>query len=366
MIVFYRDEYSILFSVFCMVQNNMWGYINSMDVRVLLMILIVVMLVVCVLVYYMHRTRDAEHFDSRLDGTTREQCGMACTKILGCAAFGYDDTKKLCYLSKDPIFTRPDTKVFAQYYKVDMPRCNKLYAIDDPLYNSRDNLLRNATFTCKAAENGPDYIKTYMNKELTLDTIDDVNKLKLEPYTFVDIDWADGAGDMNTPNARTSVIDLGKNMNLVTNPTRATSVNVMKEYDAEILGQYLYPHECVSNISQKDCLKECLDNPYCAGTEWNPYMLAPIADADLSDPAQVNKYVVKSGVCCPKRVLSKAIPRTDAHKYGHMYVKQNVVKSDIPSDAVIVTYASSDAAQPDANPVFDPHSSFKFNDFRVQ
>ena len=119
-----------------------------------------IMILIIIIIFCMHiKQNNGEAFDARVEGTTKTQCGTVCTKTLGCAGFAHDDNNKYCYLSRDAIYFSPvktakadETKVFAQFYNRDMPRCNKLYMIDDPLYNSRNNLLRNLTYICKEKE----------------------------------------------------------------------------------------------------------------------------------------------------------------------------------------------------------------------
>jgi hypothetical protein len=224
----------------------------------------------------------------------------------------------------------PDKKPFAQFYTRELPRCNKLYTINDPLYNSRNNLLRNATYLCKESENGIEKTKLYMNREIPFDDVTKLNQVKLDTYSFENIGWDENYSDINEIKPITMTIDINKNLHLITNPTKSNSINIMKEYNNEFLGQYLYPHKCSSNITQNACLKQCLDDKLCVGTEWNPTLMTKVGEP--------NKYIIESGVCCPKRIITNSIPRRTEHKHGHFYIKENVIKNNISSDAILTDY----------------------------
>lgn len=276
-----------------------------MNITILILILIIIFVHVVI-----SRYLQPELFDSGVSSSSQTQCGTICSKTLGCAGFAYDIDNNICYLSKNKIDDSPIKKeapksnqVFAQFYKNTMPRCNKLYVIDDSLYNSNNNLIRNITYTCKDSESGNEYNKIYNISEKKIDDITNLNKLKFDPYTFVEIDW-------------NKMIDLNKNLHLVTNPTKSNSTLVMKEYDDEYLGQYLYPHKCVSGIKQKDCLSQCLNNKECVGTDWNPMILTQIGNE--------NKYTIEKNVCCPKRIIKEKRKRTSKNESGHFYLKEYI------------------------------------------
>jgi hypothetical protein len=166
-----------------------------------------IILLVIVLFY----KNNNESFDARIEGSTKVQCGTICSKVLGCSGFAYDADNKNCYLARDKIIYSPARRerprhlnVFAEFYKKDMPRCNKLYVINDPLYNSRNNLLRNITYTCQDFEEGPATNKIYNGEEIPIDDVTKINQLSPKPYTFEKIKWED-------------VINLDKNLELVIN-----------------------------------------------------------------------------------------------------------------------------------------------------
>lgn len=256
-----------------------------------------------------------EHFDQRVDGATKEQCGIICTKALGCSGFAHDNNNNFCYLSKDKIVINPEKKNYGNFYNKEFPRCNKLYTIDDPYYNSRNNIVRNATYECMPKENDIDNKENiiYDTKErnnININNINNINKEKINPYTFVDIEWENWQAPIN----------LDNNLHLITNPTENNSINIMKEYDDEFNGEYLFSHKCVKNISKKDCMKQCLNDKECVGTEWNPILTK------------------NSNICCPKRKINKVVPRRREMIFGHFYLKENIMKSDIQKENIFVEY----------------------------
>jgi hypothetical protein len=333
-----------------------------------------------------------EHFDQRVDGATKEQCGIMATKILNCHGFAYDPVNKYCYLSKDEIYYSPEKKAFSNFYNRNFPRCNKLYRIDDPYYNSRNNIIRNATYKCMEKEGGDVIYKIYDNKEKVKDkiNIEKLNLEEIEPYTFVRIEWngtvpiSDGRFNTSlkipvpkqkydnpsdtlkflyegsskniiktpdqtndnefsgtrpiydpikdaTPDVTildSGVINLDKNLHLITNPTKANSLNIMKEYDEEFLGQYLFPHKCSTNIKKEDCMKQCLDNKNCVGTEWNPILFKKVGTP--------NKYEFDENVCCPKIRINKVVKRRKDKRLGHFYLKEKVNRQYLQDGEILV------------------------------
>lgn len=281
-------------------------------------------IILIIIILYIIIKKDTEYFDQRVDGTTREQCGIICTKTLGCSGFAYDENNNFCYLSKDNIVLRPEKKNYTNFYNKKFPRCNKLYMIDDPYYNSRNNVLRNATYQCMNEENDIDNKENIMYdmKERKNIDIKNINKESVNKYTFVEIDWVN-----------TGPINLDNNLHLITNPTESNSVYIMKEYDEEFSGDYLYDHCCVRNISKEDCMKQCLDDKNCVGTEWNPVFMNKVGEP--------NKYTLIKNVCCPKRTINKVVPRRENMKLGHFYLKDVTNKNDIKKNNVLVDYENT-------------------------
>lgn len=288
---------------------------------------------IILIIFLAHNNK--ETFDQRVDGATKEQCGVLCTKTLGCAGFSYDEDNNFCYISKDPIVINPEKKNYGAFYKSKFPRCNKLYVVDDPYYNSRNNIIRNATYECMDKENDIDNKKyiIYDNKENTDKNIDinNLNKEKISPYTFVDIEWDNW---LLSEDKKDLPIDLDKNLHLITNPTESNSVNIMREqYNNEYIGEYLFPHKCSRNISKKDCMKQCLEDENCIGTEWNPILIKK-----LGEP---NKYIFDENICCPLRKINKKKPRRKDMRFGNFYLKENLLKQDLQKNNIYVEYKNT-------------------------
>lgn len=304
-----------------------------------------------------------EHFDQRIDNTTYEQCGILSTKVLNTYGFAYDSENKYCYVSKDPITFATQKQAYSMAYNRKFPRCNKIMKISDPLYNSRNDIIKNAVYSCKTSEEdiNPTY-KMFDDRQHDNVDISNYNAIDIKPYSFTEIDWDEllanntrllnpnikiddthvddffynGVYDnirqplesIKEPNNKKYVpfkmgpIDLTKNMQLITNPTPTNSVNIMKEYDEDFLGQYLFPHKCSGNIPKDICLKQCLDDKNCVGTEWNP--------------VSINKDgVMDRGVCCPKIKINGLKQRTKENEFGHFYLKVPTIKNNINTDSLI-------------------------------
>lgn len=82
-------------------------------------------------------------------------------------------------------------------------------------------------------------------------------------------------------------------------------------------GAYLNRYKCVDNITKKNCLKYCVDQPACVGVEYNP------------------NFGERKNVCCPKRSVGTFKPRDNDYKYGRFYLKQ--VKDNLDKSKIYVT-----------------------------
>lgn len=190
---------------------------------------ITIILIISVIIILLYKNNNnSESFDSRIEGASQIQCGTMCSKILGCTGFAYDADNKNCYLARDKIIYSPARRerprhlnAFAEFYKRNMPRCNKLYVINDSLYNSRNNLLRNITYTCQDFEEGPTTYKMYNGDEINVNDVTKINQYSPKPYTFEKIKWE-------------NVINLNKNLELATNG----NFNFAKERKHSIRDQY--------------------------------------------------------------------------------------------------------------------------------
>lgn len=352
--------------------------------------LTIVIFVIIFFLFFNQDYGDNEYFDQRVDGATKEQCGIMATKILDCGGFAYDSDNKYCYLSKDEILFSPEKKPFSNFYNKNFPRCNKLYKIEDPYYNPRNNIIRNATYKCMEKEGGDVTYKIYDNKEKDKININNLNLEEVEPYTFVRIEWngivpiSDGRFStalkipvptqkndnpqnklkflyegssqkiIKTPDetndnefsgthpvydpikdatpdislSDSGIINLDKNLHLITNPTKSNSLNIMKEYDEEFIGQYLFPHRCSTNIKKEDCMKQCLNDKNCVGTEWNPILFKKVG--------MPNKYEFDENVCCPKIRVKKVIKRRKDKRFGHFYLKEKANRQYLQEGEILV------------------------------
>lgn len=329
----------------------------------------VIIIFIIIILFFI--SRKSEHFDQRVDGATREECGIICTKTLGCNGFAYDKENKYCFLSKDPIVIRPLKKAYVRYYDRKFPRCNKLHKINDPYYNSRNSVIRNAMYECQETENDDkinNLIYDIREREWS-GKKSDINKIKVFPYQFEQLNWnaipsvSDGrfntslevpvpsskmtdgpilidpdstdaknynksSGSPEMDISDNGPINLSKNMHLITNPTKSNSYIIMREYDNEFLGQYQYQHKCTSNISKEKCMKNCLENNDCVGTEWNPMIFKKIGVPNL--------YEFEENVCCPKKKINKVIPRRHEFRLGKFYMKEIVDKKSDKEGEILV------------------------------
>ena len=358
-------------------------------------------MIIILIIMIIYNNNKKESFDQRIDGTTKEQCGIICTKVLGCDAFSYDSKNKYCFLSKDGIYFRPQKKAYTNFYDRKFPRCNKLYKIDDPFYNPRNSIIRNATYECMKKEGGNVNHMIYDNKEREWkDDISTINKATINPYKFERIEWNGivpisdgrfntslevpvptdptqndegsiiatpdetddnqrGARHINIPELTPDVstisngaIDLDRNLHLVTNPTESNSFNIMREYDDEFLGQYQFHHKCSTNISKQDCMTQCLEDDDCVGTEWNPVLFGKVQTP--------NVYEIEENICCPKRRINKVTSRKRDKRFGHFYLKENVNREYIQKDEILVGL-NKDEKNNNINDLSEKYSKWKNN-----
>jgi len=267
----------------------------------------IIILTVLLLIKYVYdlNTQNTEFYDEKVLKTSRENCGILCTKTYECSAFASDDNT--CYLSKSNILGEPTKSPFMKEYNKKYFTCNKLQKVTDSIVASDIDLKKNATYVCIGGKNennqNTQQLKIYDTKEKNLDNIFNLGKIKIDKYTFGEIDWGGEVTLTEKPVEKT--IDKNK-------------ITLFTEQDDEFLGQYMYPHRCISNISQKNCLRQCLQSKKCLGTEWNPSYYKKIN----------GKYKLYNNICCPKIKLKQNIPRRDEFKFGHFYLKKEINKND--------------------------------------
>jgi hypothetical protein len=281
----------------------------------ILTILTIIVLILYITNFYIL----TENFDAKITGGDTTKCGIACTKLINCKGFmvGSDGT---CYLSKTPILGQPTNSVFANEYNNKTPICNKFKTFSDTQISELDKK-KNATFICVPNQkDSQQTYKIYDNKEKQIYSLEDLENINVDPYTFVDIDW----------NKQLKLEDYPK---LIENPNPDDKNNIvlLSQYTDEYLGQYMFPHKCVANISQLDCIKFCLNNEDCAGTEWNP-VYTPVVSQTSDD---TSAYELHNGVCCPKRKIIKNIPRRKEFEHGRFYLKEQLSLDDLHDNALV-------------------------------
>lgn len=264
-----------------------------------------------------------ENFDSKITNTTEDSlanakinCGIMCTKVMGCKGFMVGNDKT-CYLSKSFILGTPTNSVFKDDYNQQIERCNKYNTFNDTEITDFQKK-QNATYIC--VPNQKDNIQTYKIYDTTekqIYSLDDLPHINVDPYTFVDIEW-------------NKQLDLQDYPKLLSNPTKNQKIPLLTEYTSEHLGDYLFPHKCVANITQYDCIRQCLNNSDCIGTEWNPAFIKKNSD---------QTFELHTGVCCPKKNITNVIARRNEYKHGSFYLKELVDLNDIPKK-IIANYGN--------------------------
>lgn len=292
-------------------------------------IIVVVSIIILSIFLYKHNNKlcGVENYDEKVLRTTRESCGVLCTKTYDCSAFASDNNT--CYLSKNPILGEPTNSPFMKEYNSNNFICNKLQKITDSVIASDMDFKKNATYVCTNKQstnvqpsviNGQqstnsqpstNILKIYDTEEKDLNNIAELATAKINKYTIGEIDWGNQVTLTEKPTENLA------NKNILT---------LFTQQDDEFLGQYMFPHRCISNISQRDCLDQCLHNKKCLGTEWNPSYYKKIN----------GKQKLYKNICCPKIQLKQNIPRRDDFKFGHFYLKEQINKINDIDNSIIV------------------------------
>lgn len=259
-----------------------------------------------------------EHFDAKIEQVNEIECGTMCTKTVGCAGFAYNDKK--CWLGKQPILGRPEMSLYNEDYNPKIRRCNKFYSISDIYISTTGDYQKNMSYGCKDSEIDKNLnIYTYLNNKIKLDNEKSIDDIKVRQYPMTQITWPKPFDKDTIPNALISEL---------TKEIPNENIKIMKEIPDYIEGKDLYETGCVSNISRMDCLKACLDDDNCRGTEWNPNLLKQLNNKD---------YEIYKNVCCPKGELTNTITRNDNNKEGKFYAKYVVNKNEIDKNKIIIT-----------------------------
>jgi hypothetical protein len=359
---------------------------------------LIIIIIIIIFILIININNNNEHFDQRIDGATNKQCGIACTKILGCSGFSYDDKNKYCFISKNPIVLRPLKKAFVQYYDKKFPRCNKEYTIDDPYYNSRNNLIRNATYSCQKYENDLDIkYKIYDNKERVWNAnISTINKAVINPYKFERIDWnaipsvSDGRFDTSlefkAPKSKddTYVIPAGLKLNndssvaydsgpIIKMPDlindkkyRGTRPIIQPEDDINPpqnikssgpidLNRNLHlitnPTKSNSIIIMRQYDDEFMGqyqfHHKCSTNISKDKCLKQCSESSdcvgtewnpvlFKKVGKPNLYEIEENVCCPKKKINKVVTRRKDLRKGNFYLKELANKNYIQSNELLV------------------------------
>jgi hypothetical protein len=256
----------------------------------------------------MSKHKSQESFDARISNYTDEECGRMCTKVYGCKGYAFDKNTNKCYLSKDFILGQPSfNTLYSDEYLTSQLRCNKKKPIDVDLEVIReaDEYIKKDNTVYLCSDNERDvytYYKIVNGTKIAI-TPDQVRTIPYEPYVIGTIDWPKKKKDID-PNIP-SVAKEQENL---------SDYNIFQKDNREYLGQYLFPYQCVNNISENECLDTCDKNSDCEGVEYNPEYIKD------------NKLY--RNVCCPKRILSEIITRRPEFEHGSFYVKKKIQDLD--------------------------------------
>lgn len=271
------------------------------------------------------RENDIEHYDLEIPDISVTECGTYCTEGINCVGFAYKPVEGTCYLSKTSILGEPIDSLYKDVYTKLDRRCNKINRITDDKIIDDNTMTRNSIYICSDGESNAATEFQYANmggtslenvRTTIFDRADSDNIKPVEvQYEIRDIDWP------KTKTKKTDNISF-KPMFLddsTKSNTQSSIINNKKygfiESDNEFLGQYMLHHQCVANVSLFDCIKYCENNQLCAGTEWNKSIIN-------RDDDDIN-YLYEN-VCCPKKIISKIIPRRDKMSRGKFYVKKEI------------------------------------------
>ena len=279
------------------------------DYKYLFIILILILLFI--ITYSPHHN---ESFDEKITNSTTDQCGVICSKTYDCNGFAVDPDKNICYLSKKPLLGTPYESKYYQDFNNSFPICNKVFSVYDASIASQSDLKENASYICldNIKSNNRNYYMFVNDKQKInsidrnyLDSLPDVN------YTFNDIQWG-------------NTLNLNDNMYLATNPTPDNSVTYFTKSNIKRDGEPLYSNKNVANISEKDCLGNCLSDKNCVAVDWNPLLLIKNGD----------KFDNYNSVCSSYKNLHGETIRNDNEKLGNLYVKN--VSTD-PINNIIIS-----------------------------
>lgn len=259
-----------------------------------------IILIFIIFYFILSKKKINEEYDGKISNASINECGDKCSKIYGCAGFGYDKNNMDCYLSKSKIISKPINSLYSDEYKSEYGRCNKLNSINLNDKENNRNYVSNATYQCSENEEGKEKTKLIING--TLQDISDGVDISLDKYKLIDINWPNEKKEINLEILKDSFD--GKSKFLVS--------------PKEHLGQYLYNHQCVTNIDHYDCLKSCELDDECRGVEFNRLLIKQ----------SENGHKLYENVCCPKKNIKKIIDRRPMYDRGKYYIKLSAKQSE--------------------------------------
>lgn len=296
---------------------------------------------------------NVEGYDGKISNVTKTQCGTECTISENCRAFAFKPISSTCYISKSNILGEPETSIYkSEYSKLDA-RCNKINPINDVDFIDDRVLTQNSIYICSDGENNTSSEFQYANLgSSSLETTNTIGAsagrgvptkvgdrpLSAQPlavnYDVFKIDYPSKelvkelVDKGQTPKElEPNFYKLLKFDPLKTDDTKKPEPvkSVFIESDSEFLGQYMLNHQCVANVPLVDCLKFCDSKEKCVGTEWNKGLF-------VEDENNITNLY--EGVCCPKLLIKKIVPRRNKVSGGKFYVKSN--RSNIKTDETIL------------------------------
>jgi len=271
------------------------------------MILIIIFIIIIIFIFFIKPIR--EKFDAKIEQVSENECGTMCTKVVGCAGFGYCNDK--CWLARQPIIGRPEKSLYLEDYKPNIKRCNKFYTISDLYIAATGDYQKNMSYVCQNGENGDLVLTTYLNDKKILEKPEDIDKIMIRDYPMKNVKWP-APFDRNTITSEF--------INSIVKDEPVQNVYVMRNINDKIEGDYLYDHKCVSNVNELDCIQDCLKNKDCVGTEWIPEM-------EANNEKTIN-------ICCPIKKINKIL--NNNNKDNLYFVKNNIQKNDIDKNKAII------------------------------
>lgn len=286
--------------------------------RMFLFQLLLYLSIIIIIIYCVTKHK-VEMYDGRISGITKELCGKICTETFGCIGFAYDGTNSKCYISKRPILYQPGNSLYSDEYNYGHYRCNKIDPLRDDIDNidtiTQDRLRRNMIYSCANEERDMFEIYKIVNNKIEKIPKTNISQdtrpnsfltVEYEKYPLNEIIWPTQRKDLQPQDLVSKDEEKIKNYIL------------FEKDDKEYLGQYLYPHRCVENVSEEECLETCRKNIDCVGTEFNPVYIKN----------EKGSNVIYKNVCCPKRKIRDVITRRKEFENGHFYLKKEPVELD--------------------------------------